>query len=115
MSTGTPTPKKPDAKERLTLLWKEYGTLAIIVFVGLWIVSAVGLWSAVSLGWNPSPPEAGSSRIVKWLYEVAPSLAVTYLLMRVTMPLRIAGTLLLTPLVAKILERFGWRKPELKA
>ena len=53
-----------------------------------------GSWFAIRTGWRPESA-AGS----------AGTLAAAYVATKVTQPLRIAGTLVLTPLVAKLYER----------
>ncbi len=115
MSTGTPTPKKPDAKERLKLLWKEYGTLAIIVFVVLWVGTLSAIYIAVKMGWRQAEVMAAAESSGESAGKTAGTFGIAYVVFRFTMPFRVAATFILTPLIAKILEKFGWRKPELKA
>ncbi|MFN7134992.1 MAG: hypothetical protein ACK4N5_23150, partial [Myxococcales bacterium] len=53
MSSPNAVPPKPTPKERLTRLWQEYGTLALVVFAVLWVGTLFSIWTAVKLGWRP--------------------------------------------------------------
>ncbi len=87
-------------KERLKLLMEQYGGVALGTFLVIWVVTLGSLWTAVKLGWKPESAagEAGT-------------FGAAYLMFRFTLPLRIGATALLTPLVAKVLERLRLRRP----
>ena len=85
------------AKDTKQLL-AEYGTTALVVYLVIFVVVLAGFWFAIRAGWRPESA-AGS----------AGTLAAAYVATKVTQPLRIAGTLVLTPLVAKLYERVRGR------
>ncbi|MGA9525101.1 MAG: DUF1279 domain-containing protein [Myxococcaceae bacterium] len=107
-ATPTPTPPTPGPvprqklpiKERLKALMEEYGGVALGTFLVIWVVTLGSLWTAVKLGWQPDSAagEAGT-------------FGAAYLMFRFTLPLRIGATAVLTPIVAKALERMRLRRP----
>lgn len=99
--TPAPPPPKPSAKDRLKNLFAEYGGVAIWVFAVLWVGTLGSLYLAVKFGWKPESAagEAGT-------------FGAAYVALRLTLPLRIGATIMLTPIVAKVLERMRLRKPK---
>ncbi len=75
-------------------LLAEYGRVAIAVYLVVFVATLVGSWLAIRMGWRPAGV-AGN----------AGTLAAAYLATKLTQPLRIAVTVVLTPLVAKVHER----------
>ncbi|HEY0150827.1 MAG TPA: DUF1279 domain-containing protein [Longimicrobium sp.] len=75
-------------------LLAEYGRVAIAVYLVIFVATLVGSWMAIRMGWRPAGA-AGN----------AGTFAAAYLATKLTQPLRIAATLVLTPLVAKLHER----------
>lgn len=93
----TTTPRRRNIKDLLA----EYGGVALVVYLSIFAGVLAAFWFAIRLGWRPESA-AGS----------AGTLAAAYLATKVTQPLRIAATLVLTPLVAKLYERVrGGRDP----
>lgn len=84
--------------DRLKHLLAEYGTVALVVYLVLFVATLVGFWSAIQLGWRPE--SAGGN---------VGALAAAYLATKVTQPLRIAATLFLTPFIAAGYERIAGR------
>jgi hypothetical protein len=79
----------------------EYGTVALVVYLSIFALTLVGFVVAIRFfGWTPSGA-AGSAGV----------LAAAYVATKVTQPLRIAATVLLTPLVARGYERLVARRP----
>src|SRR5687768_5635455 len=117
MSTPTEPPAPSAAKAeglklppKLARLVEAYGRVAIGVFLVLWLASVVGAVAAVWLGLDLHTLSGAASRFglgeVKEIPEAAGfmvKLGAAWGLTRLTFPLRIGGTLLLTPLVAKLL------------
>ena len=68
--------------------------MALVVYLSIFAGVLAAFWFAIRLGWQPESV-AGS----------AGTLAAAYVATKVTQPLRIAATLVLTPLVAKLYER----------
>jgi len=78
----------------------EYGTIAIIVYFGIFFATWAGFAIAISQGLEAEGVESGSGSIFgAWLATKA------------TQPLRILATLASTPLVAAIWHRVRGRKP----
>lgn len=145
MTTPETPSRKISPKERLKLLWQEYGALALIVFAVLWVGTLSAIYVAVSMGWRQAAAvvdttpaaeapaevartdaqktgegaagagEAPASAPAGGAGKTAGTFGIAYVIFRFTLAPRIAATFVLTPLVARILERFGWRKPALKA
>ena len=92
--------RRTAAKERLQRLYREYGPVALGVFIALWVGTLATLYIAVSMGWRPQSA-AGQTG----------TLATAYVIFRLTLPFRIAATLLVTPLAAKVLQKLGLRRP----
>jgi hypothetical protein len=97
-SEHRPTDKLP-LKERLKVLFEEYGGVAIGIFGALWVLTLAGIWVAIELGWEP-----------KSTAEKATTFGAAYVVFRLTLPLRILATAVLTPIVARLLERLGLRR-----
>lgn len=79
-------------------LLAEYGTVALIVYLSIFAAALTGFWFAIRLGWR-TESAAGS----------AGALAAAYVATKVTQPIRIAATLVLTPIIAKLYERIRGR------
>jgi hypothetical protein len=75
-------------------LLAEYGRVAIAVYLVIFVATLVGSWMAIRMGWRTAGP-AGN----------AGTLAAAYVATKLTQPLRIAATVVLTPVVAKVHER----------
>src|SRR3954469_5425480 len=101
--TTPPAPqnRKPSSKERLKKLFEEYGSVAIGVFVVLWVTVLGGIWLAVKFGWKPESA-AGEGG----------TFGGAYIAFRVTRPIRIGATVVLTPIIGRVLERLKLRKPK---
>jgi hypothetical protein len=85
-------------KKTAQKLLAEYGIVAVIVYFVIFFAVLGGFWLAIRFGWQPSSA-AGS----------VGTFAAAYIATKITQPLRIAGTLLVTPLIAKGYERIRGR------
>lgn len=85
----------------------EYGMVALAIYLLIFAVVLGSFWFAISAGWNSRTVtgEAGMMGNVG-------AFTAAYLATKVTQPIRIGATLLVTPLVARVLERFF---PRMKA
>lgn len=81
-------------KKTVEKLLAEYGTIAVIVYFTIFFAVLAGFWLAIRLGWR-AESTAGS----------VGTLAAAYVATKLTQPIRIAATLVATPIVAKIYER----------
>ena len=79
-------------------LLAEYGAVAVVVYFAIFFAVLAGFWLGVRFGWRPQSA-AGN----------AGALGAAYIATKLTQPLRIAATLALTPLVARVYERVRGR------
>ncbi len=85
------------ARKKLDDLLARYGPLALAVYLVLFVVVFAGFWLAIHLGFKVHGA-AGS----------ATTLGAAWIATKITQPLRIGGTVLLTPLVAR--GRAWWQR-----
>ncbi len=85
-------PAKVPITERLQALMVEYGSVALWVYFGIFALTLGGFALAISLGFH-----AKSSTMTVGTWGAA------YLATKLLQPLRILGTLVLTPVVMKVL------------
>jgi uncharacterized membrane protein len=81
-------------KKTVQKLLTEYGTVAVVVYFVIFFAVLGAFWLAIRFGWRPSSA-AGS----------VGTFAAAYIATKLTQPLRIAATLVLTPVVAGLYER----------
>ena len=72
----------------------EYGTTALVVYLTIFTLVLGGFWAAIEFGWRPSGAAGNLG-----------AFTAAYLATKVTQPLRIGATLVLTPVVARLYER----------
>ena len=85
-------------KKTVQNLLTEYGTVAVIVYFAIFFAVLGGFWLGIRFGWRPTSV-AGS----------AGTLAAAYIATKLTQPIRIAVTVVITPIVAKLYERMRGR------
>ena len=90
------------AVERIKALFAEYGRVALVTYFGLFGLVFAGFGLAIPMGVHVAGA-AGQAGV----------LGAAYVATKLTQPLRIAATLALTPLVARVIDRF--RKPRAQA
>ena len=88
-------PKKPTLKERFKNLAAEYGRVALVVYFSIFIAVYLGFLISISAGIGETDTAGTVS-----------TAGAAWLATKVTQPLRIGATFLLTPLVAKLYRRF---------
>ena len=81
-------------------LMAEYGVVAVAIYFAIFFLVFGGVWVALRAGWNPSSA-AGNVGTV----------AAAYVITKLTLPIRIAATVVLTPLIARIYERITGAPP----
>ena len=81
-------------KKTVQNLLAEYGTVAVIVYFTIFFATLGGFWLAIRFGWRPSSA-AGS----------VGTLAAAYIATKLTQPIRIGVTVVVTPFIAKLYER----------
>jgi hypothetical protein len=72
----------------------EYGPVALVVYLAIFAATLTGFGVAIGMGFRPRGVAGGLG-----------TFTAAYLATKVTQPLRIAATLVLTPLVARALSR----------
>jgi hypothetical protein len=99
------TPKegnKPRLGERLKTMLNEYGPVALYTYLAVFALVLVGFTVSIRTGFQVEGAAAGAG-----------TLAAAYVATKVTQPLRIAATLALTPIVARVLRsRRSRRTPD---
>jgi hypothetical protein len=89
-------------RAKLKLLLEEFGRVAIWVYLVIWLTVLAGFAIAISAGFNVKGGPAGMG-----------VLGAAWIATKLTQPLRIAGTLLLTPAVSALLGKWrGRAKPD---
>lgn len=91
-------PDKPPLKERLKQLLSEYGSIALVVYLVLFAAVFAGFFVAISLGVRTDGTAEGLG-----------TAAAAWLATKLTQPLRIGGTLVLTPVVGLLLAKLRGR------
>jgi hypothetical protein len=81
-------------RERLKALLAEYGRVALYTYLGLFVLVFAGFALAIAAGIQVESAQGGAG-----------VLGMAYVATKVTQPLRIAGTLALTPLIASGINR----------
>lgn len=90
-------------REKLKLLLEEYGRIVLWVYLGIWLVVLAGFTLAISAGFNVKSVSASGLGV----------LGAAWLATKLTQPLRIAGTLVLTPIISAALKKWRARsKPD---
>jgi hypothetical protein len=85
-------------RKTLKSILAEYGPIAVVVYLTIFFAVLLTAWGAIHLGWQPSSLTANVG-----------TFTAAYLATKLTQPARIASTLALTPIVAKVYSRFTRR------
>jgi hypothetical protein len=94
-----PTSPTPPLKERLQKHLAEYGSVAIWVYFGIFAIVLVGFATAIKMGVEV---ESAAGTAGTW--------GAAWLATKLTQPLRILATFVVTPFVVRVLRR-GKRPP----
>lgn len=86
-------------QETIKRLLGEYGPIAVVVYFAIFFAVLFTAWGALHFGWRPESVAGNVG-----------TFTAAYLATKLTQPARIAGTLVLTPVVAKVYRRVA-RKP----
>ena len=89
-------------RKTLKAILAEYGAIAVVLYLTLFFVVFIGAYVAIRLGWGPSSVAANAGA---W--------TAAYIVTKITQPLRIAGTVVLTTFLGRLWDRR--RKPETAA
>lgn len=77
----------------------EYGPIAIVVYFAIFFTVLLAAWGALHFGWRPESVAGNVG-----------TFTAAYLATKLTQPARIAATLVLTPILARVHRRLA-RKP----
>lgn len=80
-------------------LLSEYGAAAVVVYFALFFAVLFGSWAAIGAGWRPS---GALGRVGAF--------TAAYVFTKLTQPVRIGATAVLTPLAARAWERITGRR-----
>lgn len=96
-------------REKLKSLLAEYGNVALITYLVIWVLTLTGFAIAISTGVNVDAVMGSIARFFGSSWEGRTSGAglagLTWLATKLTQPLRIAATVALTPFVASLLRK----------
>lgn len=85
-------------RKTLKKVLAEYGAIAVVLYLSIFAVVFVGSYFAIRLGWTPGSVAGNAGA---W--------TAAYIVTKITQPLRIAVTVLLTTFIGRVWERR--RKP----
>ena len=85
-------------RKTLKNILAEYGAVAVVVYLTIFFVVLGGFWLAIKTGWRPASAVGNAG-----------AFTAAYIATKLTQPLRIGATLVLTPFVAKLYERVSGR------
>lgn len=88
-------------RKTLKNILAEYGVIAVVLYLLIFTLVLFGSWVAISAGWAPTSV-AGK----------AGTFTAAYIVTKITQPLRIGATVVLTPFIARLWEKIvPARKP----
>ena len=89
-------PARKPLKERLEDLIAEYGAVAFVIFLSIFLLTYAGFFIAIKAGIDVDTSSAGRN---------AGTLFAAWFATKLTMPLRVLATLVLTPIVGSFVHR----------
>jgi hypothetical protein len=81
-------------KKTLKNVLAEYGAVALVLYLVIFALVLGGVYFALKAGWAPASATGKASTFIA-----------AYVITKLTQPLRIGATIVLTPLVARLYER----------
>jgi hypothetical protein len=90
----------PPVKKTVQKLLTEYGTVAVIVYFAIFFAVLGGFWLGIRFGWRPSSTAGNVG-----------AFTAAYIATKLTQPIRIGATILVTPFIARLYERLRGRRP----
>ena len=86
-------------RKKFTAVLTEYGVIAVILYFAMFFAVLFGAYFALKAGWTPKGFAAETGR---WV--------VAYGIAKLSTPIRLAATVALSPLVARVWDRLRGRK-----
>jgi hypothetical protein len=87
-------------REKLKTLLSEYGNVALVTYLVIWVLTLTGFAIAISMGIKVEGATSGAGLA-----------GATWLATKLTQPLRIAATLALTPIVSALYRKLRGMSP----
>ena len=81
-------------KKTLKEILTEYGAIAVAVYLALFAIVLIGAWAGIRLGWAPGGVMGNAGA---W--------TAAYIVTKITQPLRIAATVIITTFIGKLWKR----------
>ena len=81
-------------RKTLKNIFAEYGAIAVVVYLALFFIVFIGAWMGIRLGWAPGGVAGAAGT---W--------TAAYIVTKITQPLRIGATVLLTTFIGKFWRR----------
>ena len=81
-------------RKTLKNIFAEYGAIAVVVYLTIFFVVLVGAWLGIRLGWAPGGVAGAAGT---W--------TAAYIVTKITQPLRIAATVVLTTFIGRLWDR----------
>ena len=88
-------------RKTLKHIMTEYGAVALVLYLLIFAIVLCGSWIAIRAGWAP---ESATGKVGTF--------AAAYVVTKITQPLRIGMTVILTPFVARLWERMVGQRPQ---
>ncbi len=85
-------------RKTLKNIFAEYGAIAVVVYLSIFFIVLIGAWLGIRLGWAPGGVAGAAGT---W--------TAAYIVTKITQPLRIGATVLLTTFLGRLWDR---RKPK---
>ena len=98
----TPPGKKKPWKERLEDHLREYGAIALMVYLTIWLTVWAGFTIAIATGLDVDGDAGGAGMLG--------IIGAAWLPTKLTQPLRIGATFVVTPIVAGVWHRISGKK-----
>lgn len=95
LATAVVPPYIPSVTEKLKGLLARYGRLALLTYMVIFALFYAGFYAAIVAGFRPEGVDGNVG-----------AFGGAYLATKLTQPIRIAASLLLTPLVDAVIQRF---------
>jgi hypothetical protein len=86
-------------RKTLNSVLAEYGVVALVLYLVIFTLVFAGVWFAIRAGWTPASTTGKAGTV-----------AAAYIVTKLTLPLRMAATVFLTPLVARGYERLAGKR-----
>jgi hypothetical protein len=94
------TPRSnPPVKKTVQKLLTEYGTVAVIVYFAIFFAVLGGFWLGIRFGWRPQSAAGNVG-----------AFTAAYIATKLTQPIRIGATIVVTPFIARLYERLRGKR-----